>query len=150
MTTATGPGTAELAVGGQHLVLQGLRGTYGEIYLPLFGAHQASNAACALAAVEAFAGVAETVPGEDGATITLGPGLSSAGLDPGLVRAGFARASSPGRLTDMRFMRSLCSAGGAISRRPSPAWLGGARLAAAGRPPPSPRTAPSRPRPPPR
>ena len=36
-------------------------GTYGEVYLPMFGAHQASNAACALAAVEAFAGVAETV-----------------------------------------------------------------------------------------
>ena len=92
----------ELAVGGQHLVLQGLRGTYGEIYLPLFGAHQASNAACALAAVEAFAGVAETVPGEDGATITLGPGLSSGGLDPDLVRAGFARVSSPGRLDVLR------------------------------------------------
>ncbi len=94
--------TREVAVGGQQLVLQGLRGTYGDIYLPLFGAHQASNAACALAAVEAFAGVAETVPGEDGSTITLGRGLSSAGLDPDLVRAGFARASSPGRLDILR------------------------------------------------
>ena len=38
----------ELAVGGQQLVLQGLRGIYGDVYLPLFGAYQASNAACAL------------------------------------------------------------------------------------------------------
>jgi folylpolyglutamate synthase/dihydropteroate synthase len=98
----------ELAVGGQQLVLQGLRGTYGDIFLPLYGVYQASNAACALAAVEAFAGVAETVaanagPGEDGRdTITLGPGLSSAGLDPELVRAAFAAASSPGRLDVLR------------------------------------------------
>jgi dihydrofolate synthase/folylpolyglutamate synthase len=92
----------EVAVGGQQLVLQGLRGTYGDVYLPLFGAYQASNAACALAAAEAFAGVPETLPGEDGSTITLGRGLSTAGLDPDLVRAGFARASSPGRLDILR------------------------------------------------
>src|SRR6202043_4120490 len=66
----------EVAVGGQQLVLQGLRGIYGDVYLPLFGAHQASNAACALAAVEAFAGVAQTTVNEDGSTVTLGPGLS--------------------------------------------------------------------------
>jgi dihydrofolate synthase / folylpolyglutamate synthase len=94
--------TRELAVGGQQLVLQGLRGIYGDIYLPLFGAHQASNASCALAAVEAFAGVSETAVNEDGSTITLGPGLSTEGLDPDLVRAGFARASSPGRLDILR------------------------------------------------
>ncbi len=98
----------ELAVGGQQLVLKGLRGAYADVFLPLFGAHQASNAACALAAVEAFAGVSEIVsanagPDEDGRdTITLGPGLSSAGLDPDLVRAGFAAASSPGRLDILR------------------------------------------------
>jgi folylpolyglutamate synthase/dihydrofolate synthase len=92
----------EVAIGGQQLVLQGLRGTYGEVFLPLFGAHQASNAACALAAVEAFAGVAETVSAsaEDGAT--LGYGVSDEGLDPALVRAGFAAASSPGRLDVLR------------------------------------------------
>ena len=99
----------ELAVGGQQLVLQGLRGAYADVFLPLHGAHQASNAAVALAAVEAFAGVAETVPanaGPDGDderdTITLAPGLSSRGLDPELVRAGFAGASSPGRLDILR------------------------------------------------
>jgi folylpolyglutamate synthase/dihydrofolate synthase len=91
----------EMAVGGQQLVLQGLRGTYADVYLPLFGAHQAGNAACALAAVEAFAGVSESVGLEDG-SLTLGPGLSSAGLDPGLVREGFTKVTSPGRLEVLR------------------------------------------------
>ena len=94
--------TRELAVGGQQLVLKGLRDTYADIYLPLFGAYQASNAACALAAVEAFAGVSETTVNEDGSTITLGPGLSAEGLSPELVSAGFAKATSPGRLDILR------------------------------------------------
>jgi dihydrofolate synthase/folylpolyglutamate synthase len=80
----------ELALGGQQVVLQGLRGVYADIYLPLFGAHQASNAACALAAVEAFAGPVES------------SGTGEAGLDPDLVRAGFAKVSSPGRLDILR------------------------------------------------
>src|SRR4051794_38458982 len=45
-----------VAVGGQQVRLQGLGGEYEEIYLPLFGAHQAQNAAVGLAAVEAFLG----------------------------------------------------------------------------------------------
>jgi len=94
--------TRELALGGQQLVLKGLRGTYGDIYLPLFGAYQASNAACALAAVEAFAGVSEAITSDDGSIITLGPGLSSDGLNPELVSAGFAKATSPGRLDVLR------------------------------------------------
>ena len=94
----------ELALGGQQLTLQGLRGTYDDVFLPLFGAYQASNAAVALAAVEAFAGVPVTEPvGDDGSSITLGPGLSDrAGLDPDLVRVGFAKVSSPGRLDILR------------------------------------------------
>jgi folylpolyglutamate synthase/dihydropteroate synthase len=97
----------ELAVGGQQLALQGLLGIYADIFLPLFGAYQASNAACALAAVEAFAGVAETGPAGPlltGAVLT-GPVLvntGGTGLDPDLVRAGFAKASSPGRLDILR------------------------------------------------
>ena len=75
----------EMAIGGQQLVLKGLRGTYADVYLPLFGAHQAGNAACALAAVEAFAGVSD-----------------SEALDPDLVRAGFAKVTSPGRLEVLR------------------------------------------------
>jgi dihydrofolate synthase/folylpolyglutamate synthase len=85
----------EVAVGGQSLTLRGLRGEYDQVYLPLFGGYQAGNAACALAAMEAFAGVAETV-GEPQAV------YSSSGLDPDLVRDGFAKASSPGRLEVLR------------------------------------------------
>jgi dihydrofolate synthase/folylpolyglutamate synthase len=72
------------AVGGQVLTLQGPGGVYDDIFLPLFGAHQAANAAAALAAVEAF----------------LGGGLSQ--LNPDLVRAGFADVQSPGRLEVVR------------------------------------------------
>jgi dihydrofolate synthase/folylpolyglutamate synthase len=74
-----------LAVGGQLLTLQGLSGVYEDVYLPLHGAHQAQNAAVALAAVEAF----------------LGAGTDKA-LDPETVRAGFAGSSSPGRLELVR------------------------------------------------
>jgi dihydrofolate synthase/folylpolyglutamate synthase len=70
------------AVGGQVVSLQGLRGRYDEVFLPLYGAHQAQNAAVALAAVEAFAG--------------------SGVLDDDLVRAAFAEVTSPGRLEIIR------------------------------------------------
>jgi dihydrofolate synthase / folylpolyglutamate synthase len=76
----------EQAVGGQELTLRGLRGTYEDLYLPLFGMHQAGNAACALAAVEAFAGVAD----------------GGAALDADLVRQAFAKVTSPGRLEVIR------------------------------------------------
>lgn len=71
----------ELAVGGQRLKLQGLGGVYDEIFLPLHGAHQASNAAVALAAVEAFFGAG-----------------ASRQLDPEAIARGFAAVLSPGRL----------------------------------------------------
>ena len=70
-----------LAVGGQQLTVRGLAGEYPDVFLPLFGEHQAENAATALAAVEAYFGA--------------GPGRA---LDPELVRAGFAAVDSPGRL----------------------------------------------------
>ncbi|WP_307874642.1 bifunctional folylpolyglutamate synthase/dihydrofolate synthase [Frankia nepalensis] len=73
-----------VAVGGQMLTLRGLGGVYDEIFLPLHGEHQAHNAACALAAVEAFLG--------GGAEL----------LDVEAVRAGFAAVSSPGRLEVVR------------------------------------------------
>jgi dihydrofolate synthase/folylpolyglutamate synthase len=76
----------ELAVGGQVLSLQGLGGVYDEVFLPLHGAHQAQNAAVALAAVEAF----------------LGAGATTRQLDPEVVREGFAATSSPGRLERVR------------------------------------------------
>ncbi len=71
------------AVGGQMIGLQGLRGSYEEVFLPLYGAHQAQNAALALAAVEAFLG------GDDP-------------LDTDLVLQAFAEVTSPGRLEIIR------------------------------------------------
>jgi len=75
----------ELAVGGQVVTIQGLGGVYDEVYLPLHGAHQAQNAAVALAAVEVF----------------LGAG-NARQLDVATVRAGFADVTSPGRLERVR------------------------------------------------
>ncbi|HEX4830309.1 MAG TPA: folylpolyglutamate synthase/dihydrofolate synthase family protein [Trebonia sp.] len=112
----------EMAVAGQSLTLRGLRAEYDEVYLPLFGAYQAGNAACALAAVEAFAGVANAAGSQSGTIEELSSGgvtlrdlagggasapagqygLSPAGLDINLVRDGFAKVSSPGRLEILR------------------------------------------------
>ncbi|WP_408898708.1 bifunctional tetrahydrofolate synthase/dihydrofolate synthase [Nocardioides sp. R1-1] len=71
------------AVGGQVVTLQGLRGRYDDVFLPLYGAHQAQNAAAALAAVEAFVGGEEPL-GDD------------------VVRGAFAEITSPGRLEVVR------------------------------------------------
>jgi dihydrofolate synthase/folylpolyglutamate synthase len=79
-----------IAIGGQQLTLRGINGTYPELFLPLFGEHQASNAACALAAVEGFAGAAEDGP------------EGRAPLDVALVRQAFAGLRSPGRLEVLR------------------------------------------------
>ncbi|GAA4145511.1 folylpolyglutamate synthase/dihydrofolate synthase family protein [Actinomadura keratinilytica] len=94
----------DVAVGGQQITLRGLHGTYDDIFLPLFGHHQAANAAVALAAVEAFASGAPTraQPSLEAAT-RIAAGDDYAGgeegqLDPALVRSGFAKAVSPGRL----------------------------------------------------
>jgi folylpolyglutamate synthase/dihydrofolate synthase len=89
----------ELAVGGQLLGIRGLLGDYDDLFLPLFGAHQAGNAACALAAVEAFAGAAPTA-GPDAAGGV--GGVQPAALDVELVRSAFAMMSSPGRLEVIR------------------------------------------------
>jgi dihydrofolate synthase/folylpolyglutamate synthase len=86
----------EQAVGGQQLTLRGLRGSYEDIFLPLFGAYQAGNAACALAATEAFAGVSGEAGGAGGA------GGAGEALDGDLVREAFAKVSSPGRLEIIR------------------------------------------------
>ena len=72
----------DLAVGGQRIGLSGLQGNYPDLLLPLFGAYQAQNAACALAAVEAFSGA---VP-----------------LEEELVREALAAATAPGRLEVVR------------------------------------------------
>ena len=66
-----------LAIGGQLLSINGLGKRYEDIFLPLHGKHQASNAASALAAVETFFG--------------------GQALDLESVRRGFAAVTSPGR-----------------------------------------------------
>ena len=73
------------AVGGQRLTLQGLGGVYEDIFLPLAGEHQATNAAVALAAVEAFFGAG-----------------ANRQLDIASVQDGFAAVASPGRLERVR------------------------------------------------
>ena len=66
----------DIAVGGQLIFVNGIYGTYDEIFLPLHGAHQANNAALAIATVEAFVGVK---------------------LDDDLVRAAMLEMEIPGR-----------------------------------------------------
>lgn len=94
----------ELAVGGQLLTLRGLGAEYGEVFVPLFGAHQAHNAAVALAAVEAFLGAEPATAGAGAGVGVAGDPLAgrAAPLDPDVVRAGFADVSSPGRLEVVR------------------------------------------------
>lgn len=67
----------DLAVGGQLVSINGIFGAYDEIFIPLYGAHQATNAAVALAAVEAFAGVK---------------------IDDEVVLRAFGSVDSPGRM----------------------------------------------------
>ncbi len=69
-----------LAVGGQQISVRGIAGTYDELYLPLYGAHQGHNAALAIAAVESLIGGAEQA------------------LAPDIVADGLAQVTSPGRL----------------------------------------------------
>ncbi len=98
----------ELAVGGQQLAIRGLLGDYDDLFLPLFGAHQAGNAATALAAVEAFAGALPDAAPPDAVPGMADERAGAAGvqrlgpLDPGLVREAFAAMSSPGRLEIVR------------------------------------------------
>jgi dihydrofolate synthase/folylpolyglutamate synthase len=74
----------EVAVGGQLVSVDGLAGSYEELFLPLHGAHQAQNAAVAVAAVEGFLGGGR-VP-----------------IDADAVRLAFGRVGSPGRLEVLR------------------------------------------------
>ena len=72
----------KLAVAGQVLLLTGADGPIDEIFLPLYGAHQAANAAQALAAAEAFLGLKA--------------------IHPDVVREGFAQVHFPARLELIR------------------------------------------------
>ncbi|MEV7417630.1 folylpolyglutamate synthase/dihydrofolate synthase family protein [Streptomyces sp. NPDC089919] len=77
----------EVAVGGQHLTLRGLGGEYTDVFLPMYGAHMAANAAVALAAVEAFFGIGAE---------------HARPLDADTVRHAFASVTSPGRMEVVR------------------------------------------------
>ncbi|MFV0451866.1 MAG: bifunctional folylpolyglutamate synthase/dihydrofolate synthase [Propioniciclava sp.] len=70
------------AVGGQVLRIDAAGGPVGDLYLPLFGAHMAENAALAVAAVEAF--------------------LGGRGLAPDVIADGLAAVAAPARLEVVR------------------------------------------------
>lgn len=74
----------DVAVGGQMVSLRGLAGDHPDLLLNLHGAHQAGNAALAVAAVEAFLGGGEQPLTEE------------------VLAAGLAAATSPGRLEIVR------------------------------------------------
>jgi len=74
----------DLALGGQQVNLRGLAGDYTDLFLPIHGAHQASNLAIAVAAVESFLGGGEHA------------------LDGEVLAAAVARMTSPGRLEVVR------------------------------------------------
>ncbi len=74
---AFGVGANRPAVGGRVVDLRTPQAEYPEVFLALHGAHQGDNAACALAAAEAFFG---------------------APLDPAVVEEALATVSVPGRM----------------------------------------------------
>lgn len=71
-----------VAFGGRYLGVRTSAGTYGDLFLPLHGAHQAMNAAIALEAVARF--------------------IPSKTPDQGLVTEGLAQVEAPGRLETVR------------------------------------------------
>jgi dihydrofolate synthase/folylpolyglutamate synthase len=72
-----------VAVGGQMVTIQGLAGRYEDLLVPLHGAHQAENAAVAIAALEAFFGGEKAIDAE-------------------ILQEAFASVTSPGRLEVVR------------------------------------------------
>ena len=72
----------QVAVGGQLLTIRGTKDVYEDLFLPLHGKHQATNAAAALVAAELFFG--------------------DQPLDLEALRTGFANTSSPGRFEIIR------------------------------------------------
>lgn len=74
----------QVAVGGQVVTVQGIAGRYPDLMVPLHGAHQAENAAVAVAALEAF----------------LGGGEKELSLE--ILQEAFGTVSSPGRLEVLR------------------------------------------------
>ncbi|GAA1843027.1 bifunctional folylpolyglutamate synthase/dihydrofolate synthase [Agromyces salentinus] len=82
--------STKVAVGGQLVSIRGLAGEYHDVALPLFGSHQAQNAAVAVAAVEAFIGAGSVRLADEVVEIGLGsvtsPGrLQIIGADPTVI-----------------------------------------------------------------
>ncbi|MBO0921418.1 bifunctional folylpolyglutamate synthase/dihydrofolate synthase [Cellulomonas sp. zg-ZUI222] len=73
----------QVAVGGQLVALRGLGGVYTDVFLPLYGEHQAHNALLALAATESLL-------------------TGGRALDGAVVEVAFADVTSPGRLEVVR------------------------------------------------
>ena len=71
------------AVGGQQVSIHGARAAYDDLFLPLYGPHQAENAVLALAAVEALIGGDDALAGD-------------------VVQEAFEQVTSPGRLEIIR------------------------------------------------
>lgn len=111
----------EQAVGGQMLSISGLAGEYSGLFLPLFGDHQASNAAVAVAAVESFLGNATQALGaevvEEGLALSTSPGrLQVIGQSPTVLVDGAhnphgAEALSRALMTSFAFDRLICVVG---------------------------------------
>jgi dihydrofolate synthase/folylpolyglutamate synthase len=81
---------ARLAVGGQVIDVRGRAGEYRDLFLPLYGEHQAHNAAVAIAAVESFLGdgeqrLADDVVAEGLATVTSPGRLQLIGIEPSVL-----------------------------------------------------------------
>ncbi|NNG39472.1 bifunctional folylpolyglutamate synthase/dihydrofolate synthase [Flexivirga sp. ID2601S] len=74
----------EQAVGGQQLTVQGLAAVYPDLFVPLFGEHQAHNVVTGIAAAEAFLGGGEQP------------------LDLEVLQAALTDLTSPGRLEIVR------------------------------------------------
>ncbi|MHA6667842.1 bifunctional folylpolyglutamate synthase/dihydrofolate synthase [Homoserinimonas sp. A447] len=82
--------SSSVAVGGQLITVKGRAATYPDLFLPLFGHHQAQNAAVAIAAVESFLGdgsqpISQDVVAEGFATVTSPGRLQLIGIEPSVI-----------------------------------------------------------------
>ncbi len=111
------------AVGGQRLTLQGLGGVYEDIFLPLAGEHQATNAAVALAAVEAFFGAGR----QPAARHRRRAGRFRRGRVTGTAGAGPHVADDHGRRRAQPARGGRAGRGVGRTSSPSPGWSGCSR-----------------------
>lgn len=86
---------SRLAVGGRVVDLYTPLGRYPEVFVPLYGAHQADNAACALAAAQALVGspLGQDVVADAFASVTVPGRLEVVGRSPLVVLDGAHNAA---------------------------------------------------------